>query len=126
MNGWFLAAGITAFGVAAAHIAGGHRDVVRPLLSCGLGDEPKRVLHAVWHMVSADLVLSAAALVYLALAEDTSATGPTAWFVAAHFVAYTVAFLVVTLSVGWPRPLLRLPQWLLLLPVAVLTVAGTA
>ncbi|MFJ3921690.1 hypothetical protein [Streptomyces sp. NPDC090022] len=124
MNGWFLAAGLTASGVAAVHIAAGHRDVVRPLLSCGLADEPRRVLHVVWHMVSVDLVLSAAALLYLAPADDTSATGPVAWFVAAHFVAYTAAFLVVTLSVGWPRPLLRLPQWMLLLPVAVLTVAG--
>ncbi|MEU2119347.1 hypothetical protein ABZ567_27715 [Streptomyces sp. NPDC016459] len=126
MNGWLLAAGVTALGVAAAHIVGGHRDVVRPLLSCGLADEPKRVLHAVWHMVSVDLVLSAAALVYLALADDTSATAPMAWFVAAHFVAYAGAFLVVTLSVGWPKPLLRLPQWILLLPVAILTVAGVA
>ncbi|MEU4704029.1 hypothetical protein [Nonomuraea dietziae] len=125
MNGWLLAAGITAFGVAAAHIVGGHRDVVLPLLSCGLADEPKRVLHAVWHMVSVDLVLSATALVYLALADDTSAT-LMAWFVAVHFVAYAVAFLVVTLSVGWPKPLLRLPQWILLLPVAVLTVVGAA
>ncbi|MFD3934963.1 hypothetical protein ACFWSF_39400 [Streptomyces sp. NPDC058611] len=126
MNGWLLAAGITASGVAAAHIVGGHRDVVRPLLSCGLADEPKRVLHAVWHMVSIDLVLSAAVLVHLALADTTSATGPLAWFVAAHFLAYTAAFLVVTLSVGWPKPLLRLPQWFLLLPVAALAAAGAA
>ncbi|MFD4246798.1 hypothetical protein ACFWP3_35185 [Streptomyces sp. NPDC058525] len=126
MNGWLLAAGITAFGVAATHLVAGHRDVVRPLLSSGLADEPKRVFHAVWHMVSVDLVLSAVALVYLALADDTSATGPVAWFVAAHFLAYTVTFLVITLSVGWPRPLLRLPQWILLLPVAVLTAAGAA
>lgn len=126
MNGWLLSAGITAAGVAVVHLIGGHRDVVRPLLSCGLSDEPKRVLHAVWHMVTVDLVLSAAALVHLALAEDTSATGPMAWFVAAHFAAYAAVFLVVTLSAGWPKPLLRLPQWILLLPVAALTAAGAA
>ncbi|MDX2389223.1 MULTISPECIES: hypothetical protein [unclassified Streptomyces] len=126
MNGWLLAAGITAFGVAVAHIVAGHRDVVRPLVNSGLADEPKRVLHAVWHMVSVDLVLSAAVLVHLALADGTSATRPMAWFVAAHFVAYAVAFLVVTLSVGWSKPLLRLPQWMLLLPVAVLAAAGAA
>ncbi|MER5961486.1 hypothetical protein [Streptomyces sp. NPDC002057] len=126
MNGWLLAAGITALGVAAVHVVGGHRDVVRPLLSCGLADEPKRVLHAVWHMVSGDLVLSGLALVYLSLAEGTSGAGPVAWFVAAHFVAYAAVFLVVTLSVGWPRPLLRLPQWILLLPVAVLAAVGAA
>ncbi len=126
MNGWLLAAGITALGVAAVHIAAGQRDVVRPLLSCGLADEPKRVLHAVWHMVSIDLVFSGVALVFLSLAEGVSATRLVAWFVAAHFIAYAAAFLAVTLSVGWPRPLLRLPQWILLLPVAALAAAGAA
>ncbi|MBT2545836.1 hypothetical protein J7E99_35500 [Streptomyces sp. ISL-44] len=126
MNGWLLAAGITALGVAAVHIVGGHRDVVRPLLSCGLAEEPKRVLHAVWHMVSGDLVLSGLALLYLSLTDGTPGTGLVAWFVAAHFIAYAGAFLVVTLTVGWPRPLLRLPQWILLLPVAVLAAAGAA
>ncbi|MFF4322799.1 hypothetical protein [Streptomyces sp. NPDC001568] len=126
MNGWLLAAGITALGVAAVHVVGGHRDVVRPLLSCGLADEPKRVLHAVWHMVSADLALSGLALLFLSLTRGTPGTGLVAWLVAAHFIAYAAAFLVVTLSVGWPRPLLRLPQWILLLPVAVLAAAGAA
>lgn len=126
MNGWLLAAGITALGVAAVHIVAGHRDVVGPLLSCGLGDEPKRVLHAVWHMVSIDLALSGLALLHLSLTDSTSGTGLVAWFVAAHFIAYAAAFLLVTLSVGWPRPLLRLPQWILLLPVAALAAAGAA
>ncbi|GEB62350.1 hypothetical protein [Streptomyces gardneri] len=126
MNGWLLAAGITALGVAVVHIVGGRRDVVRPLLSCGLADEPKRVLHAVWHMASVDLVLSGIALLYLSLTDGTPGTGLVAWFVAAHFIAYAAAFLVVTLSVGWPRPLLRLPQWILLLPVAALAAAGAA
>ncbi|MET9974634.1 hypothetical protein ACFYOI_22990 [Streptomyces microflavus] len=126
MNGWLLAAGITALGVAAVHIVAGHRDVVRPLLSCGLGDEPKRVLHAVWHMVSIDLALSGLALLHLSLTDSTSGTGLVAWFVAAHFIAYAAAFLIVTLSVGWPRPLLRLPQWILLLPVAALAAEGAA
>ncbi|WP_406079616.1 hypothetical protein OG468_40175 [Streptomyces zaomyceticus] len=126
MNGWFLAGGITAVGVAAVHIAAGRRDVVLPLLSCGLADEPKRVLHAVWHMVSIDLVLSGLALFWLSLADGTPGRGLVAWFVAAHFVAYAAAFLAVTLSAGWPRPLLRLPQWILLLPVAALTAAGAA
>ncbi|MFD3538679.1 hypothetical protein ACFWUQ_04170 [Streptomyces sp. NPDC058662] len=126
MNSWLLAAGITASGVAAVHAVAGGRDVVRPLLSCGLADEPKRVLHAVWHMVTVDLVLSAVALVYLALANGAAGTDLVAWFVAAHFLAYAAAFLVITLSVGWSKPLLRLPQWILLLPVALLTAAGAA
>ncbi|MCY0945781.1 hypothetical protein [Streptomyces antarcticus] len=126
MNGWLLAAGITALGVAAVHVVGGHRDVVRPLLAGGIADEPKRVLHAVWHMVSVDLTLSGLALICLSLTDGTRETGLVAWFVAAHFVSYAAVFLVVTLSVGWPRPLLRLPQWILLLPVGILTAVGAA
>ncbi|TXS49101.1 hypothetical protein [Streptomyces sp. t39] len=126
MNGWLLAAGITALIVAMVHIVAGHRDVVRPLLSCGVADEPKRVLHAVWHMVSIDLVFSGLVLLHLSLKDGTPGAGMVAWFVAAHFLAYAAVFLVVTLSVGWPGPLLRLPQWILLLPVAALTAAGAA
>ncbi|MFC9730625.1 hypothetical protein [Streptomyces roseolus] len=77
-------------------------------------------------MVSVDLTLSEVVLLGLSLTGRTTGTGLVAWFVAAHFLAYAVAFLVVTLSVGWSRPLLRLPQWILLLPVAALAAAGTA
>ncbi|WP_084965755.1 hypothetical protein [Thermoactinospora rubra] len=45
--------------------------------------------------------------------------------IAAHFVAYTLVFLVITVSVDWPNRLLRLPQWLMLLPVAILTWLGS-
>ncbi|MBT2529365.1 hypothetical protein J7E91_29200 [Streptomyces sp. ISL-99] len=123
MNGWFLTAGITAAGVAAIHIIAGGRDVVRPLLAGDVPAEPRRVLHAVWHMVSVDLALAAAALIWLSLA-DRPGGDAMAWLIAAHFVAYSAAFLVVTLAAGWSKPLLRLPQWMLLLPVAVSAAAG--
>ncbi|WP_028811906.1 hypothetical protein [Streptomyces flavidovirens] len=123
MNGWFLTAGITAAGVAAIHIVGGRRDVVLPLLAGNLPDEPRRVLHAVWHMVTADLVLAAAALIWLS-PGDRPGGETVAWILSAHFVAYSAAFLAVTLAARWSKPLLRLPQWILLLPVAVLTAAG--
>ncbi|WP_274564820.1 hypothetical protein [Streptomyces spiramyceticus] len=124
MNGWFLTAGTTAAAVAVVHIVAGGRDVVRPLLAGNLPDEPRRVLHTVWHMVTADLVLAAAALIWLSLRERPG--GDTiAWLLAGHFVAYSVVFLMVTLAADWSKPLLRLPQWMLLLPVAVLAGIGT-
>ncbi|MCB5164423.1 hypothetical protein LG634_06185 [Streptomyces bambusae] len=126
MNGWLLAAGVVAFGVAGIHMTAGHKDVVRPLLTGDLAAEPRGALHAVWHMVTADLVLSAAALLWLSVADGTAGRALVAWFVAAHFLAYAAVFLAVTLSMGWSRPLLRLPQWILLLPVAVLAGAGAA
>ncbi|MGX1886605.1 hypothetical protein [Streptomyces sp. NPDC055287] len=125
MNGWFLAAGTTAAAVAAIHAIGGGRDVVRPLLVGNLSEEPRRVLHAVWHMVTVDLVMAAVALIWLGLGNRLG--GDTiAWLLAAHFVAYSGVFLVVSLVANWSKPLLRLPQWMLLLPVAVLAAVGTA
>lgn len=71
------------------------------------------------------LVLAAAALIWLALGNRPG--GDTiAWLLAAHFVAYSGVFLAVSLAASWSRPLLRLPQWLLLLPVAVLAAVGTS
>ncbi|MFD5836226.1 hypothetical protein ACFWHV_22070 [Streptomyces collinus] len=125
MNAWFLAAGITAGAVAAIHAVAGGRDVIRPLLTGNLPDEPRRVLHAVWHMVTADLILAAAVLIWLAL--DNRPGGDTiAWLLAAHFVAYSGVFLIVSLAASWSKPLLRLPQWILLFPVALLAAAGAA
>jgi hypothetical protein len=125
MNAWFLAAGITAGAVAAIHAVAGGQDVVRPLLAGNLPGEPRRVLHAVWHMVTADLMLAAVALIWLALG-DRPGGDTIAWLLAAHFVAYSGVFLAVSLAASWSKPLLRLPQWMLLLPVAVLAAAGAA
>ncbi|WP_251070698.1 hypothetical protein [Streptomyces sp. ISL-96] len=107
------------------HAIAGGRDVVRPLLAGSLPDEPRRVLHAVWHMVTADMVLAAAALIWLAL-RDRPGSDTIAWLLAAHFVAYSAVFLAVSLAASWSKPLLRLPQWMLLLPVAVLAAVGAA
>ncbi|MFE3450933.1 hypothetical protein ACFXJ8_18580 [Nonomuraea sp. NPDC059194] len=124
MNGPLLAAGITAAGVALVHLVAGHADPVRPLLASGLAQVPKRTLHAVWHLVSVNLILAAATLVYLALAQPQGAH-LAGQLLAVHFAAYAAVFLVITLTFDGTQRLLRLPQWLLLLPVAVLTWIGS-
>ncbi|WP_432072947.1 hypothetical protein [Streptomyces wuyuanensis] len=122
MNGWLLAAGALATVTALIHLVAGGRDVVRPLLGSSLEAEPLRTLHAVWHFATADLLFSGVALT--ALATRPAPNAPLVLFIAAHFLAYAAVFLVITFRVGWSRPLLRLPQWMLLLPVAALAGAG--
>ncbi|OLF09967.1 hypothetical protein [Actinophytocola xanthii] len=124
MNPWLLAAGVIAAVTAVVHVVAGHRDPVVPLLSDGgLGETTKWTLYAVWHMVSIDLVLAAAALCYWALAQpDGYRLG--AVFVAAHFGCYAAVFVLIAAARGWSHWLLRLPQWTLLLPVAVLAFVG--
>ncbi|MCP9944026.1 hypothetical protein LUX12_03255 [Streptomyces somaliensis] len=123
MNGWLFAAGLLAAATAVVHVVAGGRSVVRPLLGSSLPAEPRRTLHAVWHLVTADLSLSSVVLLALAWASEPST--PLVLFIAAQYAAYAVVFLVVALTADWPRPLLRLPQWMLLLPVGVLAFLGT-
>jgi hypothetical protein len=123
MNPWLLAAGTLAAVTAAIHIIAGHVVRVVPLLGSSLEVVPKRTLHAVWHMVSADLVLSAAALCYLGALEPDGHR-LLAYFIAVLFVSYATVFLFIAMSIGWPHLLLRLPQWMLLLPIGVLSGLG--
>ncbi|MFF9868101.1 hypothetical protein ACF1G0_22235 [Streptomyces sp. NPDC013953] len=123
MNGWLLAAGSIAAATTVIHVAAGGRSIVRPLLTGPLPAEPKHTLHGVWHLVTADLLLSSVVLLALAFAAAPSAA--LVLFIAAQYVAYAVVFLIITLAADRPRPLLQLPQWMLLLPVGVLALIGT-
>ncbi|MEV0342503.1 hypothetical protein AB0H49_26085 [Nocardia sp. NPDC050713] len=125
MNGWLLGAGIAAAAVAAVHVIAGHVDPVRPLLDSALPDVPKRTMHVVWHWVSVDLVLTAITLIVLAVAEP-SGTELVALLTALHFAAYSVVFVVIAAALPGPRRLLRLPQWILLAPIALLALVGAA
>ncbi|MFI2457924.1 hypothetical protein [Streptomyces sp. NPDC019539] len=122
MNGWLLAAGALATVTALIHLVAGGRDVIRPLLGCSLEGDARRTLHAVWHFATADLLFSGVALT--TLATHPAPYAPLVLFIAAHFLAYAAVFVVITLRAGWSRPLLRLPQWMLLLPVAALAGVG--
>ncbi|MFI5497527.1 hypothetical protein ACIA5E_00595 [Nocardia asteroides] len=123
MNGYLLAAGLTAAVVAGIHIVAGHFDPVRPLLSSSLTEIPKRTMHAVWHLVSVDLVATAATLLAIAWWRPAG-TELVSALTAARFAAYTIVFVVIAARVRAPAPLLRLPQWILLAPVAILAAFG--
>jgi hypothetical protein len=123
VNGWLLTAGGIATATTLIHATAGGLSVVRPLLGSEVAAEPKRTLHVVWHMVTADLLLSSIAL--LALAFTAAPSTALVLFIAAQYLAYAMVFLSITLTADWPRPLLRLPQWMLLLPVAVFAFIGT-
>jgi hypothetical protein len=122
MNAWLICAGSLAAVVAAIHLILGHADPVLPLLRSALADIPKSTLHAVWHLVSVDLVLGASTLLYLGIAQPAG-SGLVAAVVAAHFGAYAAVF---ALRLDRPRRALALPQWLLLLPVAIVSAIGAA
>ncbi|MET9213825.1 MULTISPECIES: hypothetical protein [unclassified Nocardia] len=125
MNGYLLTAGLLTTVVSAIHLVGGHFDPVRPLLACSLADVTKRTLHAVWHMVSVDLLATTATLLSLAWWHPAG-TELVAALTAARFAGYSLVFFVIALRMPDRAPLLRLPQWILLAPIAILAALGAS
>lgn len=123
MNGYLFAAGLVAAVVSAIHIVAGHFDPVRPLLASSMADIPKLTMHAVWHMVSVDLVATASTLLALAWLEPVG-TELVALLTAARYAAYSVVFVVIASRLPGRASVMRLPQWLLLAPVAILACLG--
>ena len=125
MINWLIfSSGVLAGATTIVHIVGGGKDVVRPLLESSLDDVVKLTLYACWHLVSVSLVLSS--LVLLASGGGLVNSPSMVAFVSTLWLLFGAVFVVVALSIAKPRGLLRLPQWILLLPVGALGLWGLA
>lgn len=123
MNPWWLASGLVCLVTAFVHIVAGHFDPIVPFLRTELEATAKATLHACWHMVTVMLFTSALALLGLGLSPGLSGARLLATFIAGLYVLSSIVFLVIgAWRFRWR--LLRLPQWLLLLPVGVLAALG--
>jgi len=125
MTNWLiLSSGVLAAVTAVIHVVAGGKDVARPLLKSSMDDVVKLTLYACWHIVSVSLVLSSLAL--LASGVGLVNAPSLVAFISTLWLLFGVVFVVVTLGVARPRGLLRLPQWILLLPVGFLGLWGLA
>jgi hypothetical protein len=124
MNGYWLAAGIMAALTTGIHVIAGHFNPILPMLRAPFEEAAKRTMHAVWHAITVALALSALALIAAGLDPARyGAGGLLPWFVAIHYVGYTVAFLVVALAAR--VPLIAMPQPALFVPVVVTVWLGS-
>jgi hypothetical protein len=124
MNKWLLVAGVLAGVVALIHVFAGGHDVAAPLLASSLAEDVRLTLYAVWHMVSVLLAVSAGALAWAAWPEQGLKAISVVRLVAVLWIASGLVFLVVALTQPGEGLLLKLPQWILLIPVGVLAWVG--
>lgn len=123
MNLWVLGAGVLGTFTALVHIFAGQIDPVRPFLNSDLGDVPKATFLACWHMVSAILIIAAGTLTYAGW-FDVRVLDITVIGISTTFIVFSAVFI----GVGWfffgHRAFLKLPQWVLLLPIGCLGIIG--
>lgn len=124
MNLWILSAGILGLFTSLVHILAGQVDPVRPLLQSDLPDIPKATLLACWHMVSVVLVLTSSALAYAGWLNITSLYA-SVMAISIIFVFFAFVFIAAGWSFFGFRTFIKLPQWVLLLPIGLLGLMGT-
>ena len=108
MNTYFLLAALLSIGVLAAHIFGGGRFYVRPLLAADLHPVPKYVHYYCWHIVTMTLAA-------MAVSFGRAAVHPGARDLAVLMTVLAAGFAVWSLGlVLWKRQRpLHMPQWAL-------------
>jgi len=123
VNTWIFAAGVIGLFTSMVHIFAGQIDPVRPFLKSDLPDVPKATLLGCWHMVSVILLISGAALTYIGW-YNLSAFQNLVILLSVCFIIFSVVFI----AVGWHffkmHTFLKLPQWVLLLPIGILGLVG--
>ena len=109
--------GLFAGFVALVHLILGEKTVVRPFRKAPMDATVRHTMHACWHLVSVDLVVKALALLAMGLAGST--LRPLIVFIAIHYIAYGLVFIVVAMTSDLEGAFKKLPQWALLAPLGV-------
>lgn len=125
MNWPILIAGIIGALTVIGHFTVGRRDFLNPLLGAPMEDVPKKVMHCVFHYISAFLVISTLALLAVGVGVKFK-SGYTLLvdFIAIHYASFAVIQLVIALKSGIPRPALKLFQWIFFSLIAIFAWLG--
>ena len=120
MNWLIFIAGIIAAMTVVGHFTVGRKDFLKPMLEAPIDDLPKKVMHCVFHYISAFLVLSTLALLAVGLGvKFKSSQNFLVDFIAIHYATFAVIQLVIALKSKIPKPALKLFQWIFFSLIAI-------
>ena len=120
MNWYIFIAGIIAAATVVGHFTVGRKDFLKPLLDAPIDDVPKKVMHCVFHYISAFLVLSTLALLAVGLGvKFKSSQTFLVDFIAIHYATFAVIQLIIALKSKIPKPALKLFQWIFFALIAI-------
>ena len=127
MNWLFLVGGVIAAIGCLVHLVLGNRDILGPTLAAPYDDVAKRTMHGAWHLVTVTLLGTAGMLFAAGLGvfQTESEADLVARSVAVLYLAFTAVFAWVALVSRLPKAFLKLPQWTLFIPVAVVALTGS-
>ena len=113
-------AGLTAV----LHTVWGTSEVHTPLLTSELPPEISLLLYACWHIVTAVLIGSSVVLMVAIYGPKSAAWIIAARLVGALWITSGLVFISITLLFSDYTKLFTLGQWILLIPIGLLTLLG--
>ena len=126
MNGYILIAGLLALATVLGHFAVGSKQFLKPMLAASFEPIPKKVMHCVFHYVSAYLILSAAALLLIGSGIwSGSGAMSVSVFVALNYVAFAIWQITLALKSEIENGIFKLFQWVFFVLIALFSLLGT-
>ena len=113
MNWLVLISGLVAAFCTVGHFAVGSKQYLQPMLQASFDDVAKKVMHCVFHYISAFLVISTLFLLSVGIGlKFKSGYTLLVDFIAIHYASFAVIQLVIALKSGIPKPAFKLFQWI--------------
>jgi hypothetical protein len=126
MNSMVITSGVLALFTTIGHFAVGSKDFLKPMLEATFDPIAKKVMHCVFHYISAFLILSTIALLG-AGAGIIQPQGATLLiqFIALNYAVFAIWQIILASTSGIPRGVLKLFQWIFFVLIAAFALAGT-
>ena len=125
MNRKLFVTALLAVLTSAVHIFIGTPEIKAPLLESSMSQELSLLLYVCWHLVSVTLVFSAIVFFVAARAEFQIKYQYTAKLVSLLWLSFGCVFIVIALWYSDTSMLLKLPQWVLFLPIGAIGLWGS-
>ena len=125
MNWYITIAGLLGAFATIGHFSIGSKQFLRPMLEASFDPIPKKVMHCVFHYISAFLVISTLALLSVGIGiKFKSGYTLLVDFIAIHYATFAVIQLIISLKSKIPKPAFKLFQWIFFSLIAIFAWLG--
>ncbi len=126
MNWYIVIAGLVCAFTTIGHFAVGNKNFLKPMLEASFDPVPKKVMHCVFHYVSAYLILSTIALLGIGFGVVArEGTTVLVQFISINYAVFAVWQIALAITSQIQNGIFKLFQWVFFIIIAVFAWLGT-
>ncbi len=126
MNWFIIIAGLVCAFTTIGHFAVGSRQFLKPMLEASFDPVPKKVMHCVFHYISAYLILSTIALLGIGIGViPREGTTLLVRFISINFAVFAVWQITLAITSQIEKGIFKLFQWVFFIIIAVFAWFGS-